>query len=166
MSVHLIKNIEELNNQLDIDFDFYNKEFKNNKISTEKVFEKNFSKIDSLRKQIIVTFQRNDLTEKHSIWNIVSSNRYILKFLTYKVDFNNDKEFKDIMILEIFRNFHNDPRDIFLYFGVILKKAKETKTINLKEILTRILPLADDNNWTGMGSMKTFLENIIKYNLD
>lgn len=165
MSIHLIENIKKINKNLEIDYNFYNEKYKNNKISTEKVFDKNQSIINSLREQIILTFQKNDSEEKQNIWYIVPNNRFIIKFITYKYEFKNNDEFKNLVILEIFRNLYLDPRDVFLYFGILLKKAKEIGNLNLKEILEEVLPLADENDWSGMGSMKNFLENIIKFNL-
>lgn len=131
-----------------------------------KVFDERKEKIYSLREQIILQFQEINIEERKKIWDIVPANKFVLKFLTYKYEFNDNNEFRDFIILEIFRNLHTDPREIYLYFGFMLEKAKKNKMINIKAVLEELLSLADDTNWCNLGSMKTFLKNVIKYNLD
>lgn len=85
--------------------------------------------------------------------------------MTYKYKIHNNREFKHFLVLQIYANLHLDPRENFMYFGTVLDKVKN-ENIDIKDTLEEVLPLADDRDWSGMGSMKTFLENVIKYNFN
>lgn len=163
--INIEKKITLLNAELEKKYKNYQQTYNDNKIILEKVFDENYEEIIDIRKEIVSVMIKNNKEEKQVLWGMVPNNRFLLKFLNYRQEFKNNKEFKDILILEIFRNLQTDPRDIFLYIGFFLRKAQENIIIDVKSVINDILPLSDDNDWSGMGSMRTFLENILKYNL-
>ncbi len=161
--LNLIESIKLLDKKLLDDYEIFENE--KSKLIHEKVYENNINQIQILRGYIVFFFLRNKIEEKQALWDIVTQYKEFLDYLSFKYEIDNNREFKHFLILQIYANLHLDPRENFMYFGEILKNVKENKNIEIKTLIEEVLPLADENDWSGMGSMKTFLENVIKHNL-
>lgn len=162
----LINNIESLNIKLEKDYDQFENDMKSTDslIIYNKVYESNINELNNIRSSIISIFIENRNEKKVRLWDIVKNNKEFLNYLSYKVEFVDELSLKKLLILEIFRNLRVDPRDNYIYLGRILKKAKTDYSLDVKHALIDILPLADTEDWSGMGSMKKFLENVVENN--
>lgn len=107
---------------------------------------------------IINSFRNLTETDRNYFWNHFSKTKYV-KYNISNI-FLVDRSIENILLLEIIMNLMPDPRDSLLSLNELIDEFEHNE-INYKPIISRLLNYADNNDWSGMGSMKSFLEKLL-----
>lgn len=131
------------------------------KNANDSSINRNKTILTDLTTNILKSFEKFTEIERVYFWNYLSKTKHVKYSISS--DFLIDKSIDNLLLLEIIINLMPDPRDRLLYLNELIEEFDHHK-IDYKPIINRLLKYADNKDWSGMGSMKTFLENVIENN--
>ena len=114
--------------------------------------------IELISDDLLKNFDKLSKFERKNIIDTLDQTKYLQSFLITPFD---KKGFRSSVLILILQNLGKDSRDSFLELNELIKKAEDSR-IDYRKIISELIPLADNTNKHGLGSMSEFLEKISK----
>ncbi len=128
------------------------------KMQMTKFQETHFEIITEASKDILNNFDKFTEEERKTILDEVANTKHLHHYLQVPAD---EKEYyKYSFLLIIVKNLGLDSRDTYLELNELVNDA-EKNNIDYKAIVNELIPLADDNDKHGMGSIKELFQGIV-----
>jgi len=122
-----------------------------------EAFEKeHLKKVNDITKTILDDFSFLNNSEKKLLIREIGDTENLKDLLNVPKQYDS---IKNKFTLLIITSSEFDPRDTLLELNEIIDLAKKER-INYKKIISELIPIADDTNKHGMGSMKDILHKI------
>lgn len=125
------------------------------KIRSDIFYKENGMIIKELEEFLVLNFKKISHADRKKIWQTLAKTKAI-KYNIAKHD-ENEKDFEKAFLLEIIANLRPDPRDSLLSLNSLVNRC-ESENIDYKLIITKLIPFSDDEDWSTMGSMRSYLK--------
>ena len=112
--------------------------------------------ITAISQDLLQNFEKLSETEREEVLTALEQTEYFQDLLRTAPD---KESFRSSLLILVLQNLGSDTRDALLELDSIVKKAK-SENIDYKEIVEELIPLADDTDKHGMGSMRDILKKI------
>lgn len=124
-------------------------------------YEENREILESMSKMLIESFPDYYTFQRREILTTLRASKILRTNLSTNLyEENSEDWFKEKVLFFILNDLGNDTRDGLLEINALNDRSKE-KNVDLKEIIKSNIELANDENWHGMGSTKSLLQNVI-----
>jgi len=129
------------------------------KLKSQEFLKEHYEIIMEVSEDILFDFDKFGANERKIVLDEISNTKHLYHYLQIPLD--EKQYFRYAFLLVIVRNLGLDSRDAFLEINELVKDA-ERKNVDYKKLLKELIPLADDTDKHGMGSIREIFRSIVQ----